>query len=44
MALLAIINLDQKSYPQLQFRLILQHSLLPQVSFTGFILFYFLEK
>lgn len=37
MVLLAITNLDQKSYPQLQFRLQPQQSLLPQVSLTGFI-------
>lgn len=39
MVLLAIINLDQKSYPQLQLRLQPQQSLLPQVSLTGFISF-----
>lgn len=39
MVLLAIINLDQKSYPQLQFHLQPQQSLLPQVSLTGFISF-----
>lgn len=39
MVLLAIINLDQKSYPQLQLCLQPQQSLLPQVSLTGFIQF-----
>lgn len=35
MVLLAIINLDQKSYPQLQFHLLPQQSLLHQVSFLA---------
>lgn len=39
MVLLAIINLDQKSYPQLQLCLQPQQSLLPQVSLTGSVSF-----